>query len=377
MIPTARPLQFALDFSHHAWARGDPAAPGRTLATAQAADAAGIDAIWVSEDPEGWDAFALLGALATVTTHAQLGTSVTSPWPRHPNLLAASVATLDQLSSGRAVLGLGRGQVEWHRDALGVDTGSPLAALRETITLLRQWWQPPHRASSPPGAHFRIRDWERSVAPLHPPPVYLAAAGPQTLALTGELADGVIFNVLASEKAIAAAIPLVRNAASAAGRDPAALAFILRTEITLSEDPASIARALNRAKAVFALLAPLPGMGSLFAVPGFDMAAIIGEVGRAMLTTEALAEGRGFPALRRTGDLGAARAAIPDALIQQLALIGDADTLAPRLIALQRLGVSCVSVAPPPDATSITEWRTVLKRLRAATSLNLPRLPGT
>ena len=227
-------LQFALDLSHHAWAKGDPSAPARALQTALAADAAGIDAIWVSEDPEGWDAFALLGALATVTTRCQLGTSVTSPWPRNPNLLAASVATLDQLSGGRAVLGLGRGQVEWHRNVLGVETGSPLAALRETITLLRSWWQPPHQAASPLGGHFRIRDWERSVAPLHPPPIYLAAAGPQALALAGELADGVIFNVLTSELALRQAIPQVRQAALAAARDPDALAFILRPALALA-----------------------------------------------------------------------------------------------------------------------------------------------
>ena len=87
MTPPERPLQFALDLSHHAWARDDPAAPRRTLDTAQAADQAGIDAIWVSEDPEGWDAFALLGAVAAVTGHCQLGTSVTNPWSRNLNLL--------------------------------------------------------------------------------------------------------------------------------------------------------------------------------------------------------------------------------------------------------------------------------------------------
>src|SRR3954449_10399371 len=134
-------MRFTLDFSHHPWLRDrDGKAPRHTVRVAQAADAAGIDALWVSEDPEGWDAFAVLGAIAVVTEHAALGTSVTSPYPRHPNLLAASVATLDRLSAGRAVLGLGRGQVEWHRDALGVDTGKPLEVVQETITLLRDWW---------------------------------------------------------------------------------------------------------------------------------------------------------------------------------------------------------------------------------------------
>ncbi len=362
-LPT-RPLQFALDFSHHAWARGDPAAPARTLQTAQAADQAGIDAIWVSEDPEGWDAFALLGALANVTTHCQLGTSVTSPWPRHPNLLAASVATLDQLSGGRAVLGLGRGQIEWHRDVLGVETGGALAALRETITLLRAWWQPPYRASSPPGGHFHIREWERSVAPLHPPPIYLAAAGPRTLALAGELADGVIFNVLTSEQALRQSIPRVKQAAISAGRDPAALAIILRTEITLAASAASEHKALTRAKSLFALLAGFPGMSRLYPVPGYDTDAIIAEVRAVMRTNEVLASGGGFPALRRTGDLAAARAAIPDGFIRALALAGSTEDLQSRLASLRDLGVTCVSVTPPPEAASAAAWTQTLAVLR-------------
>jgi 5,10-methylenetetrahydromethanopterin reductase len=364
MTTRGRHLQFALDFSHRAWERGGPVAPAITLQTAQAADQAGIDAIWVSEDPEGWDAFALLGALANVTSRCQLGTSVTSPWPRNPNLLAGSVATLDQLSGGRAVLGLGRGQVEWHRDVLGVETGSALAALRETITLLREWWQPPYRASSPPGGHFQIRDWERSIAPLHPPPIYLAAAGPQTLALAGELADGVILNVLTSEEAQRQVIRHVRKAAISAGRDPDALAFILRTEITLADDDASERKALARAKSFFALLAGFPGMGRLYQVAGFDTEAIIAEVRAAMRTHEVLASGGGFPELRRRGDLTAARAALPDDFIRTLALVGNAGELTPRLASLRDLGVTCVSVMPPAEAGSLAAWERTLATLR-------------
>jgi len=185
-------VRFSLDLSHHPWTRAaDPAvAASATLAVARAADEAGIDAIWVTEDPEGWDAFALLGALARETRTARLGTGVTNPYPRHPNLLASSVATLDRLSGGRAVLGLGRGQPEWYRWALGVEVGDPLAALAETIGLLRAWWAPPHRASSPAGGHFGVRGWERAVHPVGPPPpIYLAAAGPKALEDRVELLD--------------------------------------------------------------------------------------------------------------------------------------------------------------------------------------------
>jgi alkanesulfonate monooxygenase SsuD/methylene tetrahydromethanopterin reductase-like flavin-dependent oxidoreductase (luciferase family) len=359
-------MRFTLGLSHHPWTRdasGEAAA--QTLEVAGAADAGGIDAIWVSEDPEGWDAFAVLGAIAAVTRFAALGTSVTSPYPRHPNLLAASVATIDQLSGGRMVLGLGRGQPEWHRDALGATTWDPLVVLRETIDLLRAWWAPPHRASSPPGGHFRVRDWERVVHPLQEQvPILLAAAGPRALDLAGAVCDGVIFNVLTSEEFLREAIPRVRAAAEAAGRDPGALAFALRTEVVVVGDAATERRALVRGKTLLALVLALPGMGQLVAHSRFDMPGLLREVRQIMRTEETLRAGGGFPALRRAGDLGAARDLIPDEVIHQLGIIGPLPVVRERLRVLEEIGVTHVGVAPPDEATSPEAWRRLLGELR-------------
>jgi alkanesulfonate monooxygenase SsuD/methylene tetrahydromethanopterin reductase-like flavin-dependent oxidoreductase (luciferase family) len=359
-------VRFSLDLTHHPWTREPQAqAPRQTLATAAAADTAGIDAIWVSEDPEGWDAFAVLGALATVTGRAELGTSVTSPYPRHPNLLAASVATIDRLSAGRAVLGLGRGQVEWHRDALGVDTGEPLAALWETVELLRDWWSADRRASSPPEGHFQVRDWERVIAPAREQvPIYLAAVGPRTLELAGAIGDGVIFNSLSSEAFLTTAIRRVRHAATAAGRDPAALAFILRSAVTVVTDADAERRALDRHKQLFALIAPLPGMDRLVRDDEFDVASLLRGVRSAMRTDEILYAGGGFPALRREGDLRAARELIPDALIHRLGMIGPLPLVQERLQRLADIGVTYVAVAPPAAAASVESWRRLLDELR-------------
>ncbi|HEU0113468.1 MAG TPA: LLM class flavin-dependent oxidoreductase, partial [Thermomicrobiales bacterium] len=146
-------LRFGLDLSATGWRRAADRAEAaqRTLALAAAADAGGIDMISAADDPDSWDAFALLGAAATVSRRARLGSSVANPVHRHPNLIAASVATLDRLSGGRAVLGLGRGQPEWYERSLGRDASRPLARVAETIALLRQWETPPHRAASAPG----------------------------------------------------------------------------------------------------------------------------------------------------------------------------------------------------------------------------------
>jgi 5,10-methylenetetrahydromethanopterin reductase len=359
-------VRFTLDLSHHAWVRDrEGQAPRQTLLVAQAADAAGIDAIWASEDPEGWDAFAVLCAIAAVTERADLGTSVTSPYPRHPNLLAASVATLDRLSGGRAVLGLGRGQAEWQRDALGSDIGHPLGVLEETVTLLRQWWRAPHRASSPDEGHFRVRGWERVIHPRQGQvSVYLAAAGPRALDLAGALCDGVIFNAQTSSDFLRRAIPRVRAAATAAGRDPAGLAFVLRTTTVVPDSAAAERNAIDRGKNLLALVSTLPGMDRLVRTEGFDVPALLDEVRVTMGTRETLAAGGGFPALRRDGDLAAARALIPDDLVRHLGVIGSLPMVRERLRALDEIGVTHIGVAPPPDATSVESWRRLLADLR-------------
>ena len=362
---TKAALQFCLDLSHQPWSRAkDPAAAAaRSIALARAADEAGIDAIWVTEDPDGWDAFALLGALATATRHATLGTGVTNPYLRHPNLLAASVATLDRLSGGRAALGLGRGQPEWYAEALGIDVGRPLAALEETIDLLHQWWRPPHRAAAPAGSHFAVRDWERTVHPVQsPPPIYLAAAGPRALSLAARRADGVIFNALTSDDFLAETIPALRAETAAAGRDPAALALILRTAVTVTSDPAPV---LERHKNLIALVNALPGMDRLLRLADIDVAPIIAEMRRRMRTEEIVAAGGGFPDLRREGDLAAARAAIPADLVARLAIAGPLPHVRQRLARLAALGITHVTVAPPAPDADAAAFASLLHQLRA------------
>ena len=113
------------------------------------------------------------------------------------------------------------------------------AVLAETITLLRQWWRAPHTASSDPGDQLRVRNWERTIHPVQAsPPIYLAAAGMKAVALAGRLADGIIFNNLTSDEALGRRIEAARAAAVTAGRDPERLAFILRTHVIVTDDPA-------------------------------------------------------------------------------------------------------------------------------------------
>ena len=353
------PLRFCIDTSPGPWrtaqTSGDPAAirraVDRTLEVARIADQAGIDAIFASEDPDGWDAFAVLSAIARTTEHIRLGTGVVNPYFRHPAQIAASLSTLDMLSNGRAFLGFGRGQSEWYTTAMGMPKGRPLAKLTETIGLLDQWFQPPYAATSPPDAtEFQIRAWRRAIGPLQPHvPVYLAAVGPKALKVAARYCDGVILNDLASVTFIRNTIEKVRAEAASAGRDPDSMHFYVRAAFTITDDPEAI---YEQRKITVAMIHTLPGMERLLETDGYDIDRIISDVRQVMHTNDILARGGGFFDLREGGDIAAARNIIPTSLMRELTIAGPASHVRERLQEFRRIGVTHVFLAKPgKDAT--------------------------
>lgn len=355
-------LAFCLDGGPGAWASsqasGDRtamrAAVDATIRLGTAADAAGIDSLWLLEDPDGWDAFAVLGAIARQTDHLRLGTGVVNPYYRHPALIAASIATLDWLSDGRAFLGLGRGQTEWYERALGMTIGSPTKRLVETIDLLRQWWSPEMVASSPEDiSQLSVRGWERTIRPLQSHvPIYLAAVGPRAMEVAAEHTDGVIFNDLTSFEFMRQQISHVKNIAAAAGRDPEQLTFNARCQVTITDDPEAL---YERRKSTVAMIHSLPGMERLLQSDSHDIERIMADVRQAMKVVEVLARGGAFADLRREGDLAAAKAAIPTDLMSELVVAGDLPTVRTKLAELARIGVTHVFLAAPKDLDALPE----------------------
>jgi len=363
-------LKFAFDAAPGQWSaarrRGGREAVGlaveRTIALARLADEAGIESIWALEDPDGWDAFAVLGAMARATERVRLGTGVTNPYYRHPALIAASVTTLDHLSDGRAFLGIGRGQAEWYDRALGIPVGKPARALGEAFELLDQWWSPGMRAASAEDAtEFAVDGWERVIRPLQEHvPIYLAAVGPLALKLAGRHADGVLFNDLSSLTYMERSIATVRDAARAAGRRPDRLAFYARSSVTITDDPEAL---YERRKSTVATIHALPGMERLLESPGFDTERVIADVRAAMRTDQILGDGGGFPDLARGGDLEAAKRAIPDDLMRELVVAGTVPEVRERLRDLEAIGVTHVFLARPGPAATADSVRELIASL--------------
>jgi alkanesulfonate monooxygenase SsuD/methylene tetrahydromethanopterin reductase-like flavin-dependent oxidoreductase (luciferase family) len=168
----------------------------RQLPQAVAAEEAGWDAVFVWESAYGVDAWSLLSGIAARTSRVMLGTVLTPlPW-RRPWKLASQVATLDQLSAGRAMVTVGLGAIDSGMPAAGelADKRERAALMDEGIDLMRALWagQPNYA-----GEHFRIHcpDWLLEAArPVQERiPIWVAAAWPRPKSMTRALrCDGVL-----------------------------------------------------------------------------------------------------------------------------------------------------------------------------------------
>ncbi len=197
---------------------GGPAAIAPTVAAlGAAAEEAGVDNLSLMDhyfqlpmvgaaDQPMLEGYTTLGFLAAHTTSVDLQLLVTGVTYRHPGLLAKIVATLDVLSGGRAVLGLGAAWYEREHHALGV-AFPPLAErferLEEALQIVRQMWGP---ATGPfEGRYYRLAETICSPAPLRPPTVVVGGQGERkTLRLVARYADAC--NLFANPDAGPAAI---------------------------------------------------------------------------------------------------------------------------------------------------------------------------
>lgn len=180
---------------------------------ARRAEAAGFDSLWLYDVPVVWmDPVPLLGTIAGLTEKLRVGLCVTNPVTRPPMVMALEAASLQALSRGRFDLGMGRGDgaVRW----LGMKTAS-LADVRAAVETVR-------RVTAGDGVEHGAATVRLRWASEGVPPVWIGTYGPRGLRLAGEIADGVILQ-FADPWLVRWAVGLVREAASAAGRDPSAV----------------------------------------------------------------------------------------------------------------------------------------------------------
>lgn len=311
------------------------------VAIGRAAERAGFDQLWISNDLFLRSAPVLLAGVARATERLELGTGVLNPHTIHPAELAMLAATMDELTGNRFNLGLAAGAADflaW----VAIDDPAPVATMRAAITAIRSWLAggqaPPSRfVRDPRAAYLRF-------APRRVTPIYLGAMGPGMLRLTGELADGALPLLFPPEHYFTVRSLIdegrARRHATLGELDLAACIWV-----SLGDDAVAGRRALAEKIAYY----------------GHALGPLILE--RLGLTREDFAPIERAVMIDRDLDRACA---LVDARMLQIGVAGDAEMLVARLRPLAAAGVRHLSFGPPlgPDP------------LRAVTLLGAEVLPA-
>ncbi|MEJ8567181.1 LLM class flavin-dependent oxidoreductase [Elongatibacter sediminis] len=291
------------------------------------AEQAGFDFAWYPHDTFMHNTWVLTSAAAVATSRIRLGSVGTNPFTTNPAEIATYIASLDELSGGRAVLGLGlhtHEMVEW----TGVDASESVAATREATEIIRallrgevvdyqgeifQWTDQ---------CYLRLEPVRREV------PIYVCAFGPDYLALSGAIGDGSLPMITPPESA-AYMVPAITGGAVAAGRDPAEVDISGCAWLSLAADPSAPTDVLRRMVSYFGWGLEAPALATIGLTPA-DFAPIKTHID--------------------AGDYAGAEALVTDDMCR-LALAGTPRQVIGQIERLAELGVTHVNLGGPlgPD----------------------------
>jgi alkanesulfonate monooxygenase SsuD/methylene tetrahydromethanopterin reductase-like flavin-dependent oxidoreductase (luciferase family) len=218
----------------------------------------GFDSFWFGDHvteiwyppPPTQDPFCVLSALATKTRKILLGTAVTDVHKRPPVVLSQAAATLDQISDGRLLLGLGGGEA-MNLDPFHIPWDCPIDRAEEVVEIVKQLWK--GLPVNHDGRFFKLRNAFLQVEPVQKPhpPVYFAAASHRSRELVGRLCDGWIA-MLTTPDLFAKDKTHIQEVASQAGRKPSEIDMTYYVDFAISPNfDEAREKAIEAAKAAF------------------------------------------------------------------------------------------------------------------------------
>jgi 5,10-methylenetetrahydromethanopterin reductase len=285
----------------------------------------GMTSFWVADQRWMRDVYVSLADIAAHTDRLLLGTRVTDPYIRHPALTAVAVASLDEVSGGRAILGIGAGGSGFRQ--LGLARTKPALAVRESIQLIRRLWS---------GEEFELEGqiigWKRGALEFkcrQDIPIVIAARGPLLLELSGELADGAIVASGVSPGGVAWAREKIAKGERRAGRQLGSTELMHMTYISIDPEPAVARQTVKRA-----LVGTVVGSH-----PTYDF-----------LKANGLEIPSDLFAYLDSGGNAASRIIelIPDSFVGKLAIAGSVDECARQMQGLLDAGIQHPLLAPIP-----------------------------
>jgi len=276
------------------------------------------------------DPFIAMALGAKVTDHLRFMTGVTNPATRHPATLATAIATVQEVSGGRAILGLGRGDTALFH--LGRPP-MPIAEFFPRTEELHAYLQ--GETIDQNGRPSRLRWLDRAQQPAVP--IDIAASGPKVIAFAARTVERITFALGADPERMAWALDLARTAMTEAGRAPDEVSFGAYISVGCHPDNAVAAGLIRGALAAFVHFSAMPG--STGAGLADSDREIVAEVGRRYDSNHHL-----FNAAEHSQLLD-------DAFVERFAVIGDPSACAARLRELADLGLDrFVLMGPTIDA---------------------------
>ena len=216
---------------------------------AQRAEALGFRDLWVTENTVDhvfcFDPVVVLTYAAAVTTTIRLGCSVVVLPVHNPIHVAHQWASLDYVSNGRAVLGVGLGR-DHHYEQFQVPREARVRRFREEVELIKALWTE-HRVSYR-GRIYELADGTMAPKPVQKPrpPIWMGVGHPDALRRTASIADGWMGSGGSSNAAFMRSAPQLREALEKAGRDPATFPISKRVFLSVHERPEAARAELHR-----------------------------------------------------------------------------------------------------------------------------------
>ena len=308
--------------------RLDGTLPAQTcLRLSQVAEANDFSAVWLAENPFARSALPAATACAIGTRRVQIGVGVINPFTRHPSLIAMEWGGFDELSNGRAVLGIGAGIAAAVR-RVGFSWERPLSAVCEAIQIVRVLLR--NEEVSYRGEVFSVDRVRLDYRPPRPElPIYMAAVGERSLRAAAAIADGVIVSNMLAPGYTARAVRILRAASAAAGRKRPEIVHYVPCVVRPDRDEARrlIKPTLARLLAAFwALGEQRPLRRALMAEPS------------------GISQAEFAAAIARLGDGEPAERVVGDHFVDAFAIAGTADECLARAAVYRQAGVDEVAL---------------------------------
>ncbi|MFQ5513965.1 MAG: TIGR03560 family F420-dependent LLM class oxidoreductase [Myxococcota bacterium] len=231
-----------------------------TRTTALELERLGFDSLWVCDHLYGipnptlpiFEAWSELAAVAALTERVELGTLVTPPFFRNPAVLAKQIATIDRISNGRCIAGLGAGWFEAEFRAYGCEfppLGERLRALEEMTEILKRLWT--EERAEFEGRTAKVVEAFCAPKPVRRPPILIGGGGERILMRIAARHADIWNNMGVFQPQLAAKVEVLHRRCDEIGRDPATLEISQQCLVVLGEDEAAARAALEKAGRIY------------------------------------------------------------------------------------------------------------------------------